>query len=98
MLENQSIQSDKVKEILNRFKNNNEPIQLIKTEFYFCSISVFKINDRYIEVTQDSEGRYHLYELSEKELEKYHQILQKLENRVNYCAVKISQNRECYYE
>lgn len=71
MNKNQSTQSIKAIELLHKFKDNKEPIQLIKSELYFCNISVYKIGNSYIEVTQDSSGRYNLYEMSEKELIKY---------------------------
>ena len=81
-----STQSQTAVEILRKFKDNKEPIQLLKSESYYCNISspysklqldfnevedFIKIENRYFEVTQDSTGRYHLYEMAEEEVIRY---------------------------
>ena len=45
--------------------------QLLKQHSYWETVSVWKIGEKYLEITQTSDGRYLLTHISEEELEQW---------------------------
>ena len=51
--------------------NQSNPPILLKQQLYTETVSVWKINDELIEITQNSDGKYLLYKLTENEFKEW---------------------------